>query len=426
MAWQIFESLATFSQGFLCLLFLTELLESRCFGKKKWISIVIATCMASAGEYLGRIVLHSENISLLALIIIMFLYSFFCLEGKWFKKVIYIVLVNIVAALVSLTCFFVFTSVGKIEPRIFSYAQRPERIAFVISSLLMLFVLMKMILKLQRIQEFAWSDGGVCLLIPILTLSIMSAIQKSFIVDGEIIPEMKYLMLIFIGLIFSNVIVYFLVWNLSKKREEILQYEIQTQSMKEIISVNEESRKIRHDMKNMLLSVMGYLDEGKIEEAKAYLKQIEQNKVNLLNENIYCDNVAINYLIKQKNIECVKRSIVFSCTVLCGFSEVTEVDLSILLGNALDNAIEGSQDVENPEVDLKIREQDSYLSILVKNKIAKSVLKENPKLLTSKKEKREHGLGIRSMKTITEKYQGILDFYEKEEFFFCHILLKRK
>lgn len=417
MGWQIFENLATFSQGILCFTFLTELLGSRYPAKKKWISIVSATSIASIGEYVGRVVLHSEKFSLLTLIIVMLLYSSLCLMGKWLKKIIYIALVNIVLALVSMVCFFIFTSIYKISPPVFSYAQRPERIVFIISSFIIFFLVMKLVLKMQRIQKFTWLDGGIFLLIPILTISIMFAIQKSFIRNGEIIPEMKYLLLIFMGLVISNLVVYFLVWNIDKKREEIFRYKLESQNVKEILSVNEESRKIRHDMKNMLLAVMGYLDEGKTEEAKTYLKQIE-NKVDTLNENIYCDNAAINYLIKQKDAECKKKNIVFSSVVLCSFPKISEVDLSILLGNALDNAIEGSNNVENPEVELQIKEKNGYLSILVKNKITRSVLKENPRLLTNKKEKQWHGLGIRSMKAITEKYDGILDLYEKEEYFF--------
>lgn len=81
--------------------------------------------------------------------------------------------------------------------------------------------------------------------------------------------------------------------------------------------------------------------------------------------------------------------------------------------------------MKNSEVVLQIEEKGGYLNILVKNKFEKSVLKENPKLVTTKKEKQHHGLGIRSMKTITEKYHGVLDFYEKENYFYCRSLLKK-
>lgn len=426
MGWQIFENLATFIQGLFCFSFLTELLESKYSSRKKWMVVILATGIASAGEYLGRVILHSEKFSLLTLIVVMTVYSFWCLRRKWFTKIIYIVLVNIIVALVAMIHFFVFSSILRIEPEAFSQIKQPERIVFVLSDLLILFLIMQIVLRIQRIQEFSWADGGVFLLLPILTLIILFAIQKLFIHEGKEIAEMEYLMMIFIGLIISNVIVFFLVLNLSKKREELLRYQMQSQNIQEIINVNEESRKIRHDIKNMLLAVTGYLEEGKIDEAKTYLTKIEQEKINVLSEHIYCDNVAVNYLIKQKSAECYKRNISFTCTILCGFSKISEVDLSILIGNALDNAIEGSENVSNAEIVLKIEEKGEYLDILVKNKIEKSVLKGNPKLVTIKKDKQRHGLGIQSMKTIIEKYHGILDFYEKEDYFCCRNLLKRR
>lgn len=425
MGWQIFENAATFLQGFLCFSFLTELLESRYSDKKKWLAVILATGVASIGEYIGRVILHSERFSLLVLIVVMAVYSFWCLRRKWFTKIIYIVLVNIVATLVAMVCFFLFASVFKMAPLTLHNAQQIERIAFVCFSLIALFLVIKVVLKTQQIYEFFWSEGSSFLLIPVLTLIILFALQKIFIHDGKQIAEMKYLMLIFIGLIISNIVVYFLAVNLNKKREELLRYKMQSQNIEGILNVNEESRKIRHDMKNILLAAIGYLEEGKIDDAKSYLEMIEQNKISVLSENIYCDNIAVNYLIKQKNSECQNRNIHFICIVLCEFFEVSDVDLCILIGNALDNAIEASEQVKNSEVVLQIEEKGGYLNILVKNKFEKSVLKENPKLVTTKKEKQHHGLGIRSMKTITEKYHGVLDFYEKENYFYCRSLLKK-
>lgn len=419
MGWQIFENAAIFLQGFLCFSFLTELLESRYSDKKKWLAVILATGVASIGEYIGRVILHSERFSLLVLIGVMAVYSFWCLRRKCFTKIIYIV-----AALVAMVCFFLFTSVLKIEPEIFSQTKQPERIIFIVTGMVLLFSVMQIILKI-KVREFSWSDDGAFILIPILTLIILIVIQKIFIHDGKRIVETKYLMLLFIGLIISNIVVYFLAFNLSKKREELLRYKMQSQNIKEIISLNEESRKIRHDMKNILLAVTGYLEEGKIDNAKSYLKMIEQDKITVLSENVYCDNIVVNYLIKQKSSECQKRNIHFTCMTLCGFSEVSDVDLCILIGNALDNAIEASEQVKNSEVVLQIEEKGGYLNILVKNKFEKSVLKENPKLVTTKKEKQHHGLGIRSMKTIVEKYYGVLDFYEKDNYFYCRSLLKK-
>lgn len=423
MGWQIFENIVTFVQGMIYFSFLTELLGSRYNGKKKWLFLLGATSLASIGEYLGRVVFQNESISLGALLGMMLIYSLFWLEGSYLSKIGYILLVNVIAALGSVICYFIFASVFEIDPEVFVNIHQTERIIFVFTSLLVFVIAMRVTLGIQKMRKFEWNESGISLVIPVLTIFILFAIQKTFVNDGKEILDIKYLVLIFVGLLISNSIVYFLVGKLSKKREELLRYKMRAENIKEMIRINEESRKIRHDIGNMLLIAIGYLEDEKTEKAKEYLKEIQKQKIEVLKENTYCKNEAVNYILMQKNVECKKKGIKFTSRILTEISGITEVDLSILLGNALDNAIAGTKDEKNPEIELEIKKEEAYLSILVKNKVKGSVLEENPKLLTGKEDKRKHGLGIRSMKTIVSKYNGIIDFYEKDNEFYCHILL---
>ncbi len=64
------------------------------------------------------------------------------------------------------------------------------------------------------------------------------------------------------------------------------------------------------------------------------------------------------------------------------------------------------------------------MSILVSNSIETSVLTDNENLETSKKDKELHGIGIKTIKEIVKKYDGMIQFYEEEKEFCCHILLK--
>ena len=75
-------------------------------------------------------------------------------------------------------------------------------------------------------------------------------------------------------------------------------------------------------------------------------------------------------------------------------------------------------------VSSKIYEEKGYLHIMVKNTVDKSILKSNPYLRTTKNNNEYHGFGILSIKDIVQKYDGLMDFYEKDLLFICHILLK--
>lgn len=54
------------------------------------------------------------------------------------------------------------------------------------------------------------------------------------------------------------------------------------------------------------------------------------------------------------------------------------------------------------------------------------MLERNFQLNTTKQNKEKHGFGIRSIRQIVEKYDGMLDFYEQDNMFFADVLLKKE
>lgn len=97
-------------------------------------------------------------------------------------------------------------------------------------------------------------------------------------------------------------------------------------------------------------------------------------------------------------------------------------DLFGLLSNLLDNALENA-DPKKPEVQVKVEIVKSYFSIVVHNTIKAAFLSQNPLLNTTKKEIKAHGYGMKIIRFITEKYNGILDYWEDDTGFTISILL---
>ena len=93
----------------------------------------------------------------------------------------------------------------------------------------------------------------------------------------------------------------------------------------------------------------------------------------------------------------------------------------------MDNAIEASiKETERKEVNIDIMPKKGYVNIIVKNAILQSVLEKNPDLKTTKTDERIHGIGMRSISDIVKKYDGMLDFYEKNNFFIADVWLPLK
>ena len=104
-------------------------------------------------------------------------------------------------------------------------------------------------------------------------------------------------------------------------------------------------------------------------------------------------------------------------------NDINAVDIGVLFGNLLDNAIEAAEKTKNRRITVDVQINGTYLSIIVSNSIECSILETNSTLETSKNNKISHGIGIKSIKSIVKKYEGMIQFYEESNEFCCHILL---
>ena len=181
----------------------------------------------------------------------------------------------------------------------------------------------------------------------------------------------------------------------------------------EIKGLHESMRSIKHDMKNHLMVILSYLNDQDPEEAKKYISQI-LNKLNAVHSYIETGNSLMNHILNEKLSLARDKGIDIKAEVEnLEFSKMESVDFSALLTNMLDNAIEGA----SSEIRVAIAKRREYETIVVKNRIKSSVLETNPNLETTKEDKAEHGKGVAQIRQITEKYDGMCDFYEEDGFF---------
>lgn len=191
----------------------------------------------------------------------------------------------------------------------------------------------------------------------------------------------------------------------------------------EIERLHENTRRLKHDMKNHIMVAVSYLNNGDTQQAKDYLSVVLDN-LNKSYSYIQTGNAVMNYIINSKLENARSKGIEFKAEIEnLSFKKMGSVDFSALLSNVLDNAVEASQDSINKFIYVAILKKRAYETILVKNSIDRSVLDKNPQLLSSKKDNEQHGYGIKQIKTIAEKYDGIVDIYEENSMFCVNIMI---
>ncbi|MDO4302374.1 MAG: ATP-binding protein [Bacillota bacterium] len=187
----------------------------------------------------------------------------------------------------------------------------------------------------------------------------------------------------------------------------------------EIRALHQSVRKLKHDMKNHLMVIGSYMNGKDYEAAKEYTSEI-LDKLNAVHSYIETGNSLLNHIVNEKFETARRKGILVKAEIEnLSFDKMKSMDFSAMFSNMLDNAIEASEKEAGirPEILVSVFQKRGYEAVCVKNKIGKSVLQKNPKLLSTKTESEVHGMGIWQIRELTEKYQGLCDFYEEDDFF---------
>ncbi len=367
--------------------------------------------------------------------VIMIIYSIISLRGKLLVKLFSNIIFNVGLILINSFSLFIFSIVFNVSVEDMITTFGIHRFVCLITSKLILFYVSRIILKLKNYKNektplSVWTSMTI---IPILTIFIMVTITESAVFNSDTRITF-YLLLSIIGLILINMIIYFLFMRLGNeyeiiKENELLKYNnmLQNKHSKEVKELYKEVQTMRHDMKNQIISIRSSIQDENFNKAIDYANSIIEN-IDNTKKFIFTKNDMFNAIVNNKLSEASYKEIKTSYSINYELDQCMEdVDINILFGNLLDNAIEACEKVEkNKEINLTIDKKRDYIFIEVKNTIDKSVLKENPNLLTTKHNKSSHGMGVRSIKKIVEKYDGIINYYEKCNIFSCNILLLEK
>ena len=212
--------------------------------------------------------------------------------------------------------------------------------------------------------------------------------------------------------------------DLQYRYDELMaEYDNSRSQRQEIERLHENTRRLKHDMKNHIMVIASHLNSGEIDEAKEYLSVVLDN-LNRVYSYIQTGNSVLNYLINSQLEYAQQNGIPFKAEIEnLPFAKMGSVDFSAVLGNMLDNAIEASLKASEKYLYVSVCRKRGYDTMTVKNKIDCSVLSDNPDLATTKEEKDKHGVGTGQIKTITEKYGGMVDIYEDAGMFCVSVMI---
>ena len=238
-----------------------------------------------------------------------------------------------------------------------------------------------------------------------------------------------------IVLMFANIAIFYIIDkqnDLIKTKEKLLFTETHINSQiahyEELYRHQTELRTFRHNIKNIFISLMGIIKEGDTEKT-LYAMQSNLDILDEMNKNIVNTGHPITDAILQSKLhDADSKNIKLNIsTKLTEKIIVDELELGIVLGNALDNAIEATEKVieaSEKTILFDMITTAERIIITIENPVDRNI---NPdKLTTTKMDKLNHGHGINSIKTIAKKYDGVAEFTCSDGKFVTNINIENK
>lgn len=354
------------------------------------------------------------------LLVLLYIYTFVCLNGsKKYKVMIpFIVFSNVffIDMFILIVCEIIgldlSSFMGVIGP-----------VYFIIS------IFQKMILGIEYVFIKTYYKQKIYISKSIIVLSIF------FIFISMLVPEIiltQYLkgviksntLLVgsFIQFITSYIILYKIFMKMNQEHTKYIDQQILLESRKNeeklltlIQDKIDEVNRLNHDLNNHKLIISKMIDSQSYQEAKEYTKNVF-----FTDFYVSTNNQVLNYILNEKLEKAKKLGIDVKCIVEGDFKNtISLVDLSIVIGNLLDNAIEATVKTSNQYIKIKMRQDKNNLMINVINTYDGAIQQINNTFLTSKSNDQNHGYGISNIKLICQKYNGE-SFITYDDIYFYH------
>ena len=218
--------------------------------------------------------------------------------------------------------------------------------------------------------------------------------------------------------------------NMHYYRTEMLrqQLEMQSRYYAQMGAHQKEIQAIRHDIQNHMLCIKSMIEKGSYGAAYEYASGLYSRIVSARHHK-FCENSIADILLSAKYDEIRSAGITLNTHIeLPASLPLDDLDLCILLGNLLDNAIEACRRIDGEKAsrtisirgglkgtNLLLSVRNSYNGVLRRNRGRYESLKKNRKV---------SGLGLFNVRDVVERHHGTLDIQHDSSIFSVSVLLR--
>ncbi len=231
--------------------------------------------------------------------------------------------------------------------------------------------------------------------------------------------------IILVSCIFLFFIIRHILYRLVDKRIANYQDDLMTKHYNEVENIYRQMRGWRHDYHNHIQLMKAYLDLEKYEEMAEYLNNLDRDLTNI-DTVLKTGNVMVDAILNSKLSLAINQDININAKATVPKSlQIADIDLCVIIGNLMDNAMEAATELKNPEdrfIRVYIREMKGQLYISITNSMKGNAKKAGLEYITTKLGK-NHGFGLKRVDSIVDKYEGFINRQSEEGVFVTEITL---
>ena len=312
-------------------------------------------------------------------------------------------------------------------------------------AILLLYLVIRILHKTYRYKrdELTWQEL-ILVLAPAWTLLLVKPIMSSYFylwMDGmkngsikENVPANLYRILFCLFAFVPVVTVIVLYQKLKEKQEEeYVKGSVEKQvgdmsgHVAHIEEIYDRMRGLRHDLGNHLTVIERLAEDGKTVELADYVRELGDN-ISSLQPGVKTGNAVTDVVLSETADRCEKEGIAFESSFAYPEGlDINPFDMSVVLTNALQNAVEASSSVSDPKVMIRSLQKERVFIINIRNIVSGRVpVMENGLPETSKHES-GHGYGLKNIRSIAAKYRGDIEIRQEEKdgrlYFITNVML---
>ncbi len=422
----VFEASASLFQSCLSVWFVSRFNRRSYFGNKlATLFSAILAVLTICGDYLYP---GFSSLSALVPFSTVLIYAIIICGGAYARAILSACLDQTLIMISSVSTYALISSIVNDFETTIQGSDSVTRYVYVVFANLCTFVILRLILSFFNVDSTLDIKTALIMFATSLLTMVGFGVTTDFAVkyqhdgiDGMII----LLTCVFVAI---NVMLYTLVGQIQRLQRK--KYELQLINEKlsfeesridDANAMLEACRKIRHDMKQHLTVIDGYLDDGKADECRDYVKKL-YSSIDKTGNIIQSGNTVIDYLVSAKLGRLEDTQVIVSGNI-GSLSDISDVDLSCMIGNILDNAVEATRPLKEKRIELTFATQGENRIIICRNTVGESV---GNGMASTKPNPKEHGLGHKIVASVVESCDGMLSYFEEDGMFGVQIVLPGK